>query len=144
MAITKNAMLTKGQRQRLAAFRRRQATRRMRSQGRVKLPALSKTVRAQLKYAAGPEFAKIFTKKPATGKTRRVRMENNGMGGTAVTVSRAGTRTSSRVAGANPEFGGLRNVGRYIAPPIGAPKITAATMNNLANILGKMSVKQGY
>ena len=137
-------MLTKGQRRRLAAIRRRQATRRMKSQAHVKMPQLklSKTAKTYLRYAAGPEFAKVLTKKPTEGQTRRMRMVNNGMGGTAATFRSTGTR---RQRGETPEYTGLRTVGRYIAPPIGAPKTTAAaTMNNLANILGRMSVKQGY
>lgn len=135
MAITKNAMLTKGQRRRLAAFRRRQATRRMRSQTRVKLPPLklSKTAKTRLKYAAGPELAKVFTKKPAVGQTRRVRMVNNAMGGTAITVGRTGTRSSSRVAGAAPQYAGLVNMPRYIAPP---SKVTQANLNNLIGRMG--------
>ena len=132
-------MLTKGQRQRLAAMRRRQATRRMRSQGHVKLPALklSKTAKTQLKYAAGPQFAKVFTKKPATGQTRRLRMVNNGMGGTAITVGRTGTRSSSRVAGAAPQYTGLVNVPRYIAP---GPKVRPENLNDLTALMAKMGV----
>ncbi len=145
MAITRAAMTKRSFRRFYAKGRKAQRSRKMRHLS-AKLPrgwatkalkGLSKTVKTQAKYAAGPEFAKTFrTKGKGTQKIKSIKMINNvGMFGKNKSAAAVGRRTSSRLAGLEPEHSGLQNTRRIRAPLLS----NAISMNNVQRIIAKQN-----